>query len=322
MGSKSRLLPSDITKLIRLKTDAAMNSNDTKTQIPVTERYSIVSKIPRPVTSGQYGLITQLFGKIPIPFPTIGDLTNIGAWYDASYPNAVSGSGTSAFSWIDRSGLTVSALNNGTGNTTPYPSLKPNAVNGLNAVTEYAGHTGIKLNSGASTQCGYTSDGKLTFFFVANTPTGHAGFIDYNTYHNFAFEWTITPPSSTTITTHLLDTNDADGTTNISSLPYNTLNNPFMACVTVETRNTVDGATVFFNGTSIGKVKVGNRDLTFLQPVLNRNGTTMNDQDFCEIILFKELLSTSRRQQVEGYLAWKWGLQKSLPSDHPYYTLQ
>ena len=26
----------------------------------------------------------------------------------------------------------------------------------------------------------------------------------------------------------------------------------------------------------------------------------------------------SNRQIVEGYLAWKWGLQTSLPSDHPY----
>jgi hypothetical protein len=23
-------------------------------------------------------------------------------------------------------------------------------------------------------------------------------------------------------------------------------------------------------------------------------------------------------QQIEGYLAWKWGLQSSLPADHPF----
>ncbi len=37
-----------------------------------------------------------------------------------------------------------------------------------------------------------------------------------------------------------------------------------------------------------------------------------------EILLYGVVLSTTQRQQVEGYLAWKWGLQGSLPSTHPY----
>jgi hypothetical protein len=39
-----------------------------------------------------------------------------------------------------------------------------------------------------------------------------------------------------------------------------------------------------------------------------------------EIIAFNSSLTTSQRQQVEGYLAWKWGLQASLPATHPYKT--
>jgi hypothetical protein len=37
-----------------------------------------------------------------------------------------------------------------------------------------------------------------------------------------------------------------------------------------------------------------------------------------EILYYNKVLSTTERQQVEGYLAWKWGLQGSLPADHPY----
>lgn len=37
-----------------------------------------------------------------------------------------------------------------------------------------------------------------------------------------------------------------------------------------------------------------------------------------EIVVYNTLLSLSQRQQVEGYLAWKWGLQGSLPATHPY----
>jgi 3-deoxy-D-arabino-heptulosonate 7-phosphate (DAHP) synthase len=37
-----------------------------------------------------------------------------------------------------------------------------------------------------------------------------------------------------------------------------------------------------------------------------------------EIIAYTSYLSDSQIRQVEGYLAWKWRLQNSLPSAHPY----
>jgi hypothetical protein len=37
-----------------------------------------------------------------------------------------------------------------------------------------------------------------------------------------------------------------------------------------------------------------------------------------EMFVFNTTLTTQQRQQVEGYLAWKWGLQRSLPSTHAY----
>jgi hypothetical protein len=40
--------------------------------------------------------------------------------------------------------------------------------------------------------------------------------------------------------------------------------------------------------------------------------------DFYEFVICDTTLSDSDRQKVEGYLAWKWGLVSSLPSDHPY----
>ena len=42
--------------------------------------------------------------------------------------------------------------------------------------------------------------------------------------------------------------------------------------------------------------------------------------DIGEIIVYNGVLSTSERQTVEGYLAWKWGLQSNLPSNHPYFS--
>jgi len=37
-----------------------------------------------------------------------------------------------------------------------------------------------------------------------------------------------------------------------------------------------------------------------------------------EIIAYDSPLTPAQRQQVEGYLAWKWGLQTALPATHPY----
>jgi len=39
---------------------------------------------------------------------------------------------------------------------------------------------------------------------------------------------------------------------------------------------------------------------------------------FCEAMYFQRALSNIERQQVEGYLAWKWGIQAQLPASHPF----
>ena len=40
-----------------------------------------------------------------------------------------------------------------------------------------------------------------------------------------------------------------------------------------------------------------------------------------EIIAYDRGLTNSERQQVEGYLAWKWRLSSSLPTNHPFYKV-
>lgn len=37
-----------------------------------------------------------------------------------------------------------------------------------------------------------------------------------------------------------------------------------------------------------------------------------------ELLFYKDVLSTFDRKRVEGYLAWKYGLQEKLPVSHPY----
>ena len=46
-------------------------------------------------------------------------------------------------------------------------------------------------------------------------------------------------------------------------------------------------------------------------------GETSNSQ-IAEVIIYNIDLSTTNCSIIEGYLAWKWGLQSNLPSNHPY----
>jgi hypothetical protein len=49
-------------------------------------------------------------------------------------------------------------------------------------------------------------------------------------------------------------------------------------------------------------------------------GLFYQNQELCEMItLSGTVLSLAEIQRIEGYLAWKWGLQASLPTTHNHY---
>lgn len=47
-------------------------------------------------------------------------------------------------------------------------------------------------------------------------------------------------------------------------------------------------------------------------------GATFLDGEMNEVLMFNAALTTTQRQQVEGYLAWKWNFVTDLPANHPY----
>ena len=40
--------------------------------------------------------------------------------------------------------------------------------------------------------------------------------------------------------------------------------------------------------------------------------------DLAEVVIFNSTLTVANREKVEGYLAHKWGIQSTLPANHPY----
>lgn len=70
-------------------------------------------------------------------------------------------------------------------------------------------------------------------------------------------------------------------------------------------------------------VATGIGDVTASSPSQHYFGSGNGDSgylsiDIGEIIIYNNVLSTANRQKIEGYLAWKWGLEADLPADNPY----
>jgi hypothetical protein len=93
-----------------------------------------------------------------------------------------------------------------------------------------------------------------------------------------------------------------------------------------DSTNATDGLKISTNGT-LGTPDAGGSQLalsgTFVGNVDWYQGNFTNpggNIDLCEIITFNSVLTASQQQQVEGYLAQKWGLQQILPATHPYYA--
>ena len=58
---------------------------------------------------------------------------------------------------------------------------------------------------------------------------------------------------------------------------------------------------------------------------LNIGWSGYNDNDLfsgsiSEILIYNSTLTTDNIQSIEGYLAWKWGLEQQLPSSHSYFS--
>ena len=79
----------------------------------------------------------------------------------------------------------------------------------------------------------------------------------------------------------------------------------------------------FRDGTQIGTNTVGNGVASAtVRMGIGANGAAAYDIGGTyypyEILIYNQYLGTTDRQTIEGYLAWKWGLQGSLPAGHPY----
>ena len=105
------------------------------------------------------------------------------------------------------------------------------------------------------------------------------------------------------------DTNTASPATSITSMS--------IMCMT--NTGTTTGLIPYVNGTALTTKNGTASGFTGIYVGAYAGGQYWNGY-IGEILVYNSILSTTDRQKMEGYLAWKWGVQASLSNTHPYYV--
>lgn len=241
--------------------------------------------------------------------------TSTEFWYDAAdFSTITSSSGAYADAWLDKSGkgihLTPSAASTG-------PQANTRTLNGLN-VLEWSGsgfYEDLGTDSFIWDQANnplwvamvwqYDPFGTAAQFFVWHmtgvttaglrmsqrvTPTrfeilGGSGVVTGTNADNKIFSSTVIPPAATPVIT-VSKLNDTSSTWR------------------------VDGTF-----TTPGTPTVGTNSINRLRFGHNEGFQFFFDGFIAEVVGFT---SAGDQEKVEGYFAWKWGLQDNLPVTHPY----
>ena len=290
----------------------------------LAQKWGLVSSLPagHPGRSQTFYIKNPGIAAVPSKIMTIVPYGNYfplsmpacGLWLDAADASTITySSGSNLSQWRDKSGNGY-IMSNNAGTTT----VVANSLNSLNTVY---------TPSGTNTQItNFRGRTKMTFFIVGKCAAGkyliafNGGFL-YLANDSLLYMY---PPSGA-----YLDIIDSAG----FAIPVVSNNTWFIICIgydnaTNSTANpyTINGSPA--NGTNRATTARGASGILADQFITNTlyintvNGTNSYDSDFtAELIYYNTTLSVSQRQAVEGYLAWKWGLQSTnLPAGHPYYS--
>ena len=218
-------------------------------------------------------------------------------WLDAADSSTITLSGSNVTNVVDKSGNGV-VLSNATGFTYPNRSFNGSYPSFL-CLNGGGGRANAAATLGYNSAFAQTTP--FTVFFVSHqTQVGYGYIMDSQSGSNRQYTYNT-----------LLNTPFGNSTTDITSTP------------SVVSMTWISGTSVLYlNGTSdysgaLGSFTTGG--------IIVGNRFSINESwpgHICELIYYSGQLGTPQRQQVEGYLAWKWGLQSQLPFTHPYYKFR
>ena len=229
-------------------------------------------------------------------------------WLDASDASTITLNATTVSQWNDKSG---NGRNVSQANSSLQPLYTLNGLNGLN-IADFDGADDV-LNGLAISN--FVTNNSYSAFVVGLARTIATN--DGDGYANEAF----CGDAGGYIAMYLRSSNligayNWDGANKVATNAYtpNTVvigySELSSGSIRIRTNGGSETATVSSNTASLaGAIQIGRN--------FNSN-TFCLDGKIAEVIFTNAALSTTNRQLIEGYLAWKWGLTSSLPNDHPY----
>ena len=243
-------------------------------------------------------------------------ISGLQLWLDAADANTLTLSASSVSQWRDKStNLYVF--------TSPSPPVSGvNKINGLNVITNQ-GSQYLQITN-------YSQNFTTCTFFVVMTPTGTFTTWDFL---GIFMSSTTNPgvagspyfyiellgsssPNRYTFTTSVKGGAGFGGDLGSASISGNTyLLSGFVTGNTATHFQNLNGSVFPSYNYSSGSGALSNNLSGVTMYLAGYPGITKSGQ-YAEIVMFNRILSQSEYQQVEGYLAWKWGLNASLPTSH------
>lgn len=246
--------------------------------------------------------ITRVGGAAPLWTPAaLG--ANLGLWFDADDASTFTLVGTAVSEWRDKSGNNRHATQVTAANRPVYTTGGLNGkpvvtFDGVNDFLSPSAFTGSRIQSSA--------------VVVATTaPTTDQHILDESNSIAYGGGLLLRFVSTSKVRYWAQDASPiTDSTTSVTSGAYN-------IAVGVESTSS---RILALNGTIEATVTPGTSARNAANP---RIGTSVLfglpfKGSLSEIVIAATNLSTTDRQKLEGYLAWKWGLVSKLPVSHPY----
>jgi len=215
-------------------------------------------------------------------------------WLDAADSDTITLNGSNVSQWDDKSG---NAFDLTQGTSAAQPGYLENEINGLNVIqfssAKWLGKTDRPTASAASV------------FFVLKHDSAETRHIIFGNRATSSL-WIQAADSGSTNTS-------VYGSSGTPSTYYN---GSLQSSLNRGTAfSTFDGAAAV---ASIINCSFSNSNWTTRFAVNGYSSDTWPIDKVGEIIIVGEAVDTDTRQKIEGYLAWKWGLEANLPSGHPY----
>lgn len=240
-------------------------------------------------------------------------ISGCSLWYDASDLSQITRSGANVTNWTSK-GSSITSVTN----STNYPTYLSNAYNGLGTI-RFSFATNQALSNASVASSVAQTNASHAIFLVHNPNANNStpfGFLD--TTGTGAKRLSVVTPEGSNISY------DVGGTRLSYIYPSQAAYlNGNLRLETFYVSNPTrgyrrDGTELASN--AMGSFAYDATQILYIGGAQPSYGGYAYGGDYCEIVWYNLPLTTPQIQQVEGYLAWKWGTQAFLANTHPYKT--